>query len=103
MVYSLAERVFILEYYFTSKSFAAVREAFSNAYPDKELPNKTTIQQLVTIRDTGSVCVSLRRWWTFSASAVKLFCKFFLSNRNLKATRLSCYIDVTSAYKYCCN
>jgi hypothetical protein len=40
--------VFILENYFASKSFAAVREAFSNAYPDKEVPNKTTIHQLVT-------------------------------------------------------
>jgi hypothetical protein len=26
--------VFILEYYFASKLFAAVREAFSNVYPD---------------------------------------------------------------------
>jgi hypothetical protein len=56
-VYSKAERVFILEHYFTSKSFAAVREAFSNAYPDKEVPNKTTVERLVTkFRDTGSVC-----------------------------------------------
>jgi hypothetical protein len=39
MVYSRAERVFILEHYFASKSLAAVREAFSNAYPDKEVPN----------------------------------------------------------------
>jgi hypothetical protein len=44
MVHSRAEPVFILEYHFASKSFAAaVREAFSNAYPDKEVPNKTTI------------------------------------------------------------
>jgi hypothetical protein len=42
------EHGFILEHYFASKSFAAVREAFSNAYPDKEVPNKTTIQRLVT-------------------------------------------------------
>jgi hypothetical protein len=50
--------VFILEHYITSKSFAAVREAFSNAYPDKEVPNKTKIHQLVTkFRDTGSVCL----------------------------------------------
>jgi hypothetical protein len=34
--------VFILEHYFASKSFAAVREAFNNAYPDKEEPNRTT-------------------------------------------------------------
>jgi hypothetical protein len=58
MVYSRAERVFILEHYFASKSFAAVREAFSNVYPDKEVPNKTTIHRLVTkFRDTGSVCL----------------------------------------------
>jgi hypothetical protein len=56
MVYSRSERVLILEHYFTSKSFAAVREAFSNAYPDKELLNKTTIHRLVTrFRNTGSV------------------------------------------------
>jgi acyl carrier protein phosphodiesterase len=42
------ECVFILEHFFASKSFDAVREAFSNAYPDKELPNKTTIHRLVT-------------------------------------------------------
>jgi hypothetical protein len=40
MLYLRAERVFILEHYFASKSFAAVREAFSNAYPDKDVPNK---------------------------------------------------------------
>jgi hypothetical protein len=57
MVYSRAERVFIIEHYFESKSFAAVRETFSNAYPDKEVPNKTTIhRQVTTFRDTGSVC-----------------------------------------------
>jgi hypothetical protein len=58
MVYSRAERVFILEHYFASKSFAAVREAFRNAYPDKEVPNKATIHRLVTkFRDTGNVCL----------------------------------------------
>jgi hypothetical protein len=36
MVYSRAERVFILEHYFASKSFVAIREAFSNAHPDKK-------------------------------------------------------------------
>jgi hypothetical protein len=41
MVYLRAEHVFILEHYFASKLSAAVREAFSNAYPDKEVPNKT--------------------------------------------------------------
>jgi hypothetical protein len=51
--------VFILEYYFASKSFAAVREAFSNAYPDKEIPNKTTIHRMVRKR-RNTRSVSLR-------------------------------------------
>jgi hypothetical protein len=55
MVYSPAERVFILEHYFASKLFAAAREAFSS---DKEVLNKTTIRRLVTtFRETGSVCL----------------------------------------------
>jgi hypothetical protein len=58
MVYSRAECVFILGHNSASKSFAAVREAFSNAYPGKEVPNKTIIHRLVTkFRDTGSVCL----------------------------------------------
>jgi hypothetical protein len=40
--------MFILEHYFLSKSFAAVREAFSIVYPDKDVPNKTTVHRLVT-------------------------------------------------------
>jgi hypothetical protein len=48
MVYSQAERVIILEYYFTPKSLADFREAYSSAYPDKEVPNKTTIHRLAT-------------------------------------------------------
>jgi hypothetical protein len=48
--------VFILEHYLASKSLAAVREVFSSAYPDKEVPNKTTIHRLVTtFRDAGGV------------------------------------------------
>jgi hypothetical protein len=41
MAYSRAERVFILEHFLGSKLFAGVREAFSSAYPDKEVPIKT--------------------------------------------------------------
>jgi hypothetical protein len=47
MVYSIAEHVFILKHYFTSKSSAAVHEAFGNVHPDEEVLNKT-IHQLVT-------------------------------------------------------
>jgi hypothetical protein len=55
-MYSRAERVFILEHCLASKSSAAVREAFRNEYPDKEVPSKTTIHRLVTeFRNKGSV------------------------------------------------
>jgi hypothetical protein len=44
IVYSQGERVFILKHHFALKSSAAVHEAFSNMYPDKEVQNKTTSQ-----------------------------------------------------------
>jgi flagellar biosynthesis protein FliR len=40
--------VFILDHNFASKLFAAVYEAFSNLCADKEVPNKTTVHQMVT-------------------------------------------------------
>jgi hypothetical protein len=43
MLYSREKRVFILKHYFTLKSFAAVREAFSNMNRDKEMLNMSTI------------------------------------------------------------
>jgi hypothetical protein len=42
IVYSRVGCVFIIEHYFASKSFAAVREALTSVYSDKELPNKRT-------------------------------------------------------------
>jgi hypothetical protein len=49
MVYSRVERNY------TSKSFAAFREAFSDVYPDNEIPSERTIHRLVTkFRNTGS-------------------------------------------------
>jgi hypothetical protein len=54
MVYSWAELMFVLTRYCTL--CYAVSEAFSSAYPDDKVPNKT-IQWLVTsFRGTGSVC-----------------------------------------------
>jgi hypothetical protein len=48
--------VFTLEYHFVSKSFAAVREAFSIANPEKEVANKKTTHRVVTtFQDTESV------------------------------------------------
>jgi hypothetical protein len=91
MVYSRAERVFILEYYFASKSFSAVREAFSSVYPHKEVPNKTTTHRLVTFRDTGSVCDRKqdRRRTVLTGE----------TRHSVEETGLSCYIDVTKVYK----
>jgi hypothetical protein len=42
------QHAFVLKQYFALKSFTAVCEAFSIAYPDKEVLNKTTVYQLVT-------------------------------------------------------
>jgi hypothetical protein len=47
MLYSRAGRVLILEHYFSSKSSAALRAAFSNVYRDKDVQNKTTIHRLI--------------------------------------------------------
>jgi hypothetical protein len=56
MFYSRAESSFIREHYFASKSFSALREEFTSAYPDKKVPNKTTTHRLVTNSvGTGSV------------------------------------------------
>jgi hypothetical protein len=58
MVCSVTERVFILEHYFALKSLATVREAFSNAHPDKEVPNKKIVHRPETkFWDTGRVCL----------------------------------------------
>jgi hypothetical protein len=41
--------VFSPQHYFSFKSSAAVREAFSKACPDKEVSNKTAIHRLQAI------------------------------------------------------
>lgn len=41
--------MFILKRHLVSKSFSAIRETCLNAYPGKEVPNKTIRQRLVTI------------------------------------------------------
>jgi hypothetical protein len=75
-----------------------VREAFSSAYPDKKVLNKTTIHRRITKFPDTSVCVYSRRWLT---SAVKLFCKFFLTKNKNKQKNLFRDIYVTTAYKCC--
>jgi transposase len=47
---------FILEHYFTTRSYAECQNAFRNSFPDAVLPNKSTIQRLVeSFRETGSI------------------------------------------------
>jgi hypothetical protein len=90
-VHSRAERVFILEHYFASKSFAAVCEAFSNAYSDKEVPNKTTLHRLVTtFRDTGNMSDVGQCWQVRRSATLK---------KHYKLTRLPCYTVVNKAFK----
>jgi hypothetical protein len=40
-----------------SKSFSAIHEAFSNAFNDKKVPNKTRMQLVTTFLETGTVCL----------------------------------------------
>jgi hypothetical protein len=42
--------MFLPERYFASKPFSAVREAFRNAYPDREIQNKTTLMSPVSLQ-----------------------------------------------------
>jgi hypothetical protein len=51
MVYSRAECALILKHYFTSKSFAAILDAF-NEYSDMEVPNQTIHQLVAKFKDT---------------------------------------------------
>jgi hypothetical protein len=76
-VYSRAG-VFILEHYFASKSFVAVFEAFGNEHPDKEVLNKTTIQYNKISGHRKCLCV----FGKAVDIGVKLFYKFFLTNKN---------------------
>jgi hypothetical protein len=57
MVYPRAKYVSIPERYIASKSFATVREAIKNVYPNKEVKNNTEIHRTTEFRDTGSVCL----------------------------------------------
>jgi hypothetical protein len=48
----------IIEHCIASKSCAAVREAFSSAYPDKVVPYMTAMhRQVTTFLDRGSDCL----------------------------------------------
>jgi hypothetical protein len=56
MVFSQDQRVFILEHYFSIRSYAECQNAFRNSFPDSVAPNKSSIQRLVErFRVTGSI------------------------------------------------
>jgi hypothetical protein len=54
--FSQDQRVFILEHYFSTRSYGECQNAFTNSFPDSVVPNKSTIQRLVErYRETGSI------------------------------------------------
>jgi transposase len=56
MIFSQDQRVFILEHYFSTRSYAECQNAFRNSFPDSVVPNTSTIQRLVErFRETGSI------------------------------------------------
>jgi hypothetical protein len=87
---------------FSKKEFIrTTHEAWKNwnnieqtvANTDPETPRKVAQKHTKTVDDCfreggGHFQLSSRRWWTFSASAVKLFCKLFLTNKNWKKNSL---------------
>lgn len=56
MSFSQEQRVFIVEQYFASRSYACVIDEFRVKYPNVGVPNKSTITRLIAhFRETGSV------------------------------------------------
>jgi hypothetical protein len=50
------QSVFILEHYFSTRSYAECQNAFRNSFPNSVVPNKSTVQRLVErFRETGSI------------------------------------------------
>jgi hypothetical protein len=55
MFFSRKINLFVLEHYFSTRSYAECQNAFRNFFPDSVVPNKYTIQRLVKrFRETGS-------------------------------------------------
>jgi hypothetical protein len=56
MVFSQDQHVFILEHYFSNRSYAGCQNTFRNSFPGSVVPNKSTIQRLVErFRETGNI------------------------------------------------
>jgi hypothetical protein len=80
--------VFILERYFVSKPFCALREAFNNACHETEVPNKTTIHRLVTKFRTQEVFICDKR--SSSDKAAKMTAVPISSSASAAATGCGC-------------
>jgi hypothetical protein len=74
MVYSRTEHVFILEHRFASKSSATVREAFSSANPEKEVPNKATIHRMEKNISERRKCLSSDKTAEIMAVPIQASC-----------------------------
>jgi transposase len=56
MVFPHYQRVFILEHYLSTRSYAECQNAFKNSFPDSAVTSKSTIQRLVErFRETASI------------------------------------------------
>jgi transposase len=55
MIFSQAQHVFILEHYFSTRSYAECQNAFRNSFPDSVVPNTSTIRLIERFRETGSI------------------------------------------------
>jgi transposase len=54
--FSQDQRVFILEHYFSTQSYAECQNTFRNSFPYSVEPNKSTVERLVDrFRETGSI------------------------------------------------
>jgi hypothetical protein len=56
MLFSQEQRVFSVEHYFASRSYARVVDEFRRKYPDAAVPNNSTITRIIArFRECGSV------------------------------------------------
>jgi hypothetical protein len=100
MVNLWAECVFIHERYFPSKSSAAVRETFSDAYRDREVPAKTSVPEhhLVTnfwgVESVCDKCSSSDK--TAEITAVFYFTQCISCNNGIKLQECNITIGIVA-------
>jgi hypothetical protein len=58
MVLTREQRIFVVNHYFRNESYVLCQEAFQEAFPNDTVPNKTTVNRIITkFEETGCVCV----------------------------------------------